>query len=649
MYLFCSFSSRLILQFARRWKQPGRFTPIVGPSRKKYGRPGDRAENEYRAMGAIMALYGALFGNPKLEKHADRIRVNQGVQLVRMMPFPIFGNWTIIALVVINAPRATIESYAWIPLAAEALLILPLFLTWWRLKDAPPPKSVSKRRIRSANIHSALLGLCWAATALLVFPHMTATEQIMHGAMMSVLVIGAAASISYVPLASLLYAGQILLSLLLGVILFDKTETYILVLSSAVLCGAFLFVQRLSWRNFLEYVEQSESYSALLAEQLETQQAAAGAQQQIIEAAPFALVLTRHDNPIFASQRAHELFGIPSAEAIRNRTHSNRGFFVNPVDYEALKQKQIAMEPYDEYEAQLYDTHGNRFWVQISGRPIQHQGEWCWVNAFVIIEERKRIESELAKAKELAERASHAKTDFLANMSHELRTPLNAIIGYSEILLGDATQSGATELADDLKKIRAAGRHILALINDILDLSKIEAGKMELLPEHVPLDDLLGDVAAVIRNLMAKNGNRFSIENAAAGRKLWTDVTKVRQIIINLLSNAGKFTSNGTVTLQARAFERDGADWLSVKVSDTGVGITPEKLGAVFNEYDRGDAGTARRYGGTGLGLSLSRKIARLLGGDITVTSTVGAGSSFEFTMPIRLEQADDSLSGVAS
>jgi PAS domain S-box-containing protein len=590
----------------------------------------------------------SVFADARLEKYAERIRLNQGVQLVRMMPFPIFGNWTIVALVAVNAPRAALAGYAWIPLGLEALLIAPLFLTWWRLKDAPPPQSVSKRRIRSANIHSALLGLCWAAATLLLFPHMSATEQIMHGAMMSVLVIGAAASISYVPLASLLYAGQILLALLVSVILFDRTETYILVLSSGVLCGAFLFVQRLSWRNFLEYVEQSESYSALLAEQLETQQAAAAAQQQIIEAAPFALVLTRHDNPIFASQRAQELFGFPNPEAIRAGTHSNRHFFVREDDYEVLKQKQMAMEPYDEYEAQLYDIRGNLFWVQISGRPIRHQGRWCWVNAFVIIEERKRIETELAQAKELAERASHAKTDFLANMSHELRTPLNAIIGYSEILQDEAETDGLAVYAEDLQKIRSAGRHILALINDILDLSKIEAGKMELLPEHVQLDDLLGDVAAVIRNLMARNGNSFTVENAAGPTALWTDVTKVRQIVINLLSNAGKFTSQGSVRLTVSPFERAGAAWLRLRVSDTGVGITPEKLEAVFNEYDRGDAGTARRYGGTGLGLSLSRKIARLLGGDITVTSAIGSGSCFEFTMPVRLDEAAEPVPGAA-
>ncbi|MFN4311616.1 MAG: PAS domain-containing sensor histidine kinase [Ferrovibrio sp.] len=587
----------------------------------------------------------AQLGNSTLEKYADRIRVHQGVHLVRMMPFPIFGNLTIIALVAFNAPRVALDSWAYLPLATEGLLLVPLFLAWWRLKGAPPPTTVSQRRIRSASIHSALLGLCWAIATLLMFPQMNATQQTLHGAMMSVLVIGAAASISYVPLACLLYAGQILFALLLSVILFDRTESYALGLASATMCGAFLFVQRLSWRNFLEYVERSESYSALLAEQLEAQQAAAEAQRQIIEAAPFALVLINGDRPIYASQRAYELFGIPTAESLRDGTHSNRPFFVNPEDYAILTKKHRAMESYDEYEAQLYDIKGSKFWAQISGRPIMHKGLQCWVNAFVIIEERKRIEQALAKAKEQAERASHAKTDFLANMSHELRTPLNAIIGYSEILLEEAEDDGKSDFVADLQKIRSSGRHILALINDILDLSKIEAGKMELLSERVVLDDLLGDVTAVIRNLMAKNGNRFTVENTARVKALWTDVTKVRQIVINLLSNAGKFTSQGKVVLGVASFERDGMDWLSIKVSDTGVGITPEKLDAVFNEYDRGDASTARRYGGTGLGLALSRKIARLLGGDITVTSTIGAGSTFEFTMPARLETPSDRIS----
>lgn len=589
-----------------------------------------------------------LFGDPRLEQYAERIRLHQGVQFVRMMPFLIFGNWVVISLAALNGAQAVIDSYAWIPLAFEALLVVPMALSWWRLKDAPPPKSVSQRRIRSAHIHSALLGLCWAVACLMLFPHMSATQQSMHVALVSSLVLGAAASISFVPLSSLLYAGQLFASLLLSVILFDKSGTLVPLMSSLALCGASLFVQRLSWRNFIDYVRQSESNAALLAEQLHLQQAAAAAQQQIIEAAPFALIMIDRDRPIFASQRAYELFGIPSAEAVRQGTHTNKQYFVDAEDYRTLALKHQANESYDEYEAQLYDTKGNKFWAQISGRPIMHKGLQCWVNAFVIIEERKRIESELAKAKEVAERASHAKTDFLANMSHELRTPLNAIIGYSEILLEEAEADGHQTYADDLQKIRSAGRHILALINDILDLSKIEAGKMELLPEHVQLDDLLGDVTAVIRNLMAKGGNSFQIENAAAAKTLWTDVTKVRQIIINLLSNAGKFTARGKVTLGVASFERDGADWLSVTVTDTGVGITPEKLEAVFNEYDRGDASTARRYGGTGLGLALSRKIARLLGGDITVQSSVGLGSTFEFTMPARIEVSADPAATVA-
>ena len=580
-----------------------------------------------------------------LEKYQDRIRVHQGVQLVRMMPFLIFGNWAVIGLTLLNAWRAVFDSYAWIPLALEALLVVPVFLSWQRLRNAPPPTSVSRRRIRMAHIHSAVLGACWAAACLLMFPQMTSVQQAMHSGFVSALVLGAAASISYVPLSSLLYAGQLFLSLLLATILHGETDVY--VWAAAALGCACIFVQRLNWRNFIEYVRRAEDYSALLSEQLEAQKAVASATQAIMEALPIAVAVTAHDSGkvLFANKEASDLFG-PASESVMvdgvYRPFGERPLF---ADTEALSQLMAyyrARKLFTEWEVQVLDAHGKPLWAQLSGTPILYQGRDCWVTAIVTLEERKRIERELAKAKELAERASNAKTDFLANTSHELRTPLNAIIGYSEILLEEAETDNQAIYAQDLKKIRAAGRHILALINDILDLSKIEAGKMELLPEHVPLDDLLGDIAAVIRNLMTKNGNSFAIENAATVKALWTDVTKVRQIVLNLLSNAGKFTQQGKVTLAVTSFGRDGQDWISFRVSDTGLGIPPEKLAAVFEQYDRGDAGTARRYGGTGLGLALSRKFARLFGGDITVASEPGVGSSFEFTMPAKLAAVEE-------
>ena len=228
--------------------------------------------------------------------------------------------------------------------------------------------------------------------------------------------------------------------------------------------------------------------------------------------------------------------------------------------------------------------------------------------------------------------ASEHKSRFLAHMSHELRTPLNAIIGYSEMLQEDAEDVGATSLVEDLRKIHISGKHLLGLINNVLDLAKIEAGRMELARERSTVRSLIDEVAAVAEPLAAKHGNRLIVGSGEASGELYTDVTKLRQILLNLLSNAAKFTHSGTITLSARSV-RDGQA-IEFAVQDTGIGLTEEQLSRLFQEFSQAEASTSRRYGGTGLGLVLSRKLAQALGGDITVESTPGTGSTFTAIIP---------------
>lgn len=251
---------------------------------------------------------------------------------------------------------------------------------------------------------------------------------------------------------------------------------------------------------------------------------------------------------------------------------------------------------------------------------------------------------EFLKAKQRAEQASRAKTDFLASISHELRTPLNAVIGYSEILLEEAEENGLSGSAADIQKIRTAGRHILALVNDILDLSKIEAGKMEVFLERVSLPDIIDDALTVCRRQLDDNGNRCVIEDMAGDIQVDTDVTKLRQAVINLLSNAAKFTRNGTVTVTTTARTQDGASWIDIAVRDTGIGIAAEHQQSIFDEFQRGDSNVARHHGGTGLGLALSRRLIRLMGGDIGLASDPGHGATFTISIPAhgRIAQAAD-------
>jgi len=226
-------------------------------------------------------------------------------------------------------------------------------------------------------------------------------------------------------------------------------------------------------------------------------------------------------------------------------------------------------------------------------------------------------------------------------MSHEPRMPLNAIIGYSEMLQEEAEDLDADAFLPDLQRINAAGKHLLGLINDILDLSKIEAGRMDLFLETFEVSGLVHDVQAIVQQLMAKNENTLTVICPEEIGSMHADQTKVRQTLFNLLSNAAKFTDHGTISLTVR---RDSDDWLTFAVGDTGIGMTEEQLGRLFEAFSQAEASTRSRYGGTGLGLAISRHFCRLMGGDLAVESTYGEGSTFTVRLPTVVKEPDAAL-----
>lgn len=305
-------------------------------------------------------------------------------------------------------------------------------------------------------------------------------------------------------------------------------------------------------------------------------------------------------------------------------------------DTEAWVARQLALHRSGRSDEELQLEDGT--WLRIGSRRTQDDGV---VTTLADISALKHRELELADlvarlevARDQADEASRTKSAFLANMSHELRTPLNAIIGYSEILKEEARDQELDELLPDIERIEAAGRHLLGIINDILDLSKIEAGRMDVYLETFDLAALVREIKAIIRPLVAKNNNKLEVGCPDDIGKFRSDLTKVKQSLLNLLSNSAKFTKDGKITLKIWRTVWPSGSVVSFQVSDTGIGMAPEQMSKLFQTFTQADTTTTKRFGGTGLGLAITKHFCVMLGGDVTVESTLGEGSTFTMTLP---------------
>ena len=340
------------------------------------------------------------------------------------------------------------------------------------------------------------------------------------------------------------------------------------------------------------------------------------------------------------NSEAEEIFGWSAQEAIGRKLSE----LIMPRRYQGDPDRDLQrflgaggeLTARQRTETTAQHRDGNEFPVEMAISPVKFGGQWIFSIFIRDIRERKRTQNELLDAKEAAEEANRAKSIFLANMSHELRTPLNAIIGYSEMLEEETQGLGKETVVRDLQRIQSAGKHLLALINDILDLSKIEAGKMILHLETFDVAQMIEEIVSTVQPAAAKNASTFEI-NVANVREMHADLTKVRQILLNLLSNACKFTDHGIVSLNVDRQTIDGRDWLRFEVADTGIGMTPQQREKLFREFSQAETSISRRYGGTGLGLAITYRFTQMMRGTIDVESEAGRGSTFTVLLPAQV------------
>lgn len=580
------------------------------------------------------------------------IRIEQSLHLVSQLPTLAVGN--LIGMLI--GILLTVDHHGWLQLTAWlwiALLTVPMVLNWLKLRNKPRPRSVSKRRIRVAALYSFVLGLSWFAVMAFFLPGMPEINQmgILFG--LIVLCAGAVASISALPLSALAY----FMPMMSGVFAVSLTFGSLPYKPVAVLTGL-LFIAlpsflRQNWNTFRrnvaianerarlaemqrqEVARRAEVEQELLAAKNSAEQSAEAVRkaqarvQSIIEALPLPVAVFRlsDDSIVYANRWSAELLRAPVKSLYKR--HST-DFLRNPEEVAQLVQTLREGSGIAEHETIICRSDGTEVPVRMSAILMEYEGAPAILTVTEDITLRKQNEEQLELARQRAEEANLAKSRFLANMSHELRTPLNAVLGYTELMADGIYGELPQKAVGVLTRIETNGRHLLGLINDILDLSKIEAGQVELSREPYRWESVVHSVVATMESLAQAKSIELETEIAPDLALGTGDERRLTQVLLNLVGNAIKFTDEGHVRIGVR---QDG-EIFEVTVSDTGPGIDKKDQVRIFDEFQQVDDSSTRAKGGTGLGLAITRRIIGMHGGAISVQSEKGEGATFVIRLP---------------
>lgn len=609
---------------------------------------------EIATSPAAAADSSPLRENKLADDFEAEIRVEQSIHLVGQLPTLVIGN----NIGVLIGFLLTVDYYSWARLSlwfVITALTVPMALNWLKLRKMPRPHRVSRRRIRAAAWYSLLLGICWLAAMPIFLPGLPNLNQVVFLLGLSVLAAGAVASISALPLSALAYfvpmmSGVFWITALNGTmphrpvavltgLLFISLPAFLKQNFNTFRRNVAIAVERaqLAELQRREVARRAEAEAELRAAKEVAEAAAEEVSrskrriQSIIEAMPLPVAIFRLSDgqTVYANKWAAELLNLDLKQMLkRNRTE----FLSDADEVQRVVRKLRSGTQVVDYETLLSRPDGSQVPVRLTAILMDYEGAPAILTVTEDITLRKRNEEQLELARTRAEEANLAKSRFLANMSHELRTPLNAVLGYAELMSDGIYGELPDKAASVLGRIQSNGRHLLGLINDVLDLSKIEAGQVELHLDTYSWDSIVHSVVSATGSLAQAKSLELRVEVAPVLPTGIGDERRLTQVLLNLVGNAIKFTDTGHVAIRARV----AGETFEIAVSDTGPGIAEADQKRIFEEFQQVDDTHTRKKGGTGLGLAISKRIVSMHGGALTVVSTLGQGATFTVRLPVR-------------